>query len=129
MYLQYKKNPWMIILFSILTCGIYFFVWVYATTKALNDILGEDTPDPAIAVVLSLFTCGIYQIYWYYVIAKKLSAANQKTGNTITTDNSIIFVLLAIFGLGIVNIFIAQADLNNICNQLTTGEAGQPEYY
>ena len=40
--------------------------------------------------------------------------AQQKNGNVVVGDNKILYLVLAIFGLSIVNMAILQSDLNQI---------------
>ena len=62
-----RREFWMILLLSIVTCGIYTYYYLYQITKDLNTMAGNDgkTVDPTIVVVLSIVTCGIYTVWWY----------------------------------------------------------------
>lgn len=71
--------------------------------------------DMVMAVVLSFLTCGIYGIYWNYTIGKKMYEAGRKYGKSID-DNSIIYLLLSIFGLSLVNYCLIQNDLNKFAD-------------
>lgn len=61
-----QRNFWMVLLLSIVTCGIYGYYYVYTMTRDLNQIVGEQKIDPALAVLLTIVTCGIYTYIWYY---------------------------------------------------------------
>lgn len=61
-----QRNFWMVLLLSIVTCGIYGYYYIYTMTRDLNQIIGEQKIDPALAVLLSIVTCGIYTYIWYY---------------------------------------------------------------
>lgn len=63
------------------------------------------------ALVLTILTCGIYGFYWYYKVGKNIYKAGQMYGKDIA-DNSIIYLVLGLFGLGIVNYCLMQTDLN-----------------
>ena len=65
----------------------------------------------ALAVIFSILTCGIYGIYWAYKMGQKLHTAGEKHNKPIG-DNSILYLILSIFGLGIVNYCLMQNDLN-----------------
>ncbi len=102
-----KSIPVCIIL-SIVTCGIYAIYWMYC----INDAAVRTTPEEwntgfGMVFLLSIVTCGIYSYYWNYKMGRVFAA---KTG----TDNSLLYIILAIFGLGIVNYAIMQNDINNI---------------
>ena len=49
-------------------------------------------------------------------MGQRLLLAGQKYGKPIS-DNSLIYILLGIFGLGIVNYCLMQSDLNKFSNQ------------
>ena len=112
-----KRSIGVAILLSIVTCGIYGIYWMVVVTddtnKAINDPNGTSG---GIAVLLSIVTCGIYGIYWNYKMGKKLYSAGKIYGKDIS-DNSVLYIVLAIFGLGIVNYCLMQSDLNRFANE------------
>ena len=63
-----QRNFATVFLLSIITCGIYFFYFLYTTTRDMNIMVGNDNrnTDPGIVVLLSLVTCGLYDLFWYY---------------------------------------------------------------
>ena len=66
-------------------------------------------------LLLSIFTCGIYAIYWNYKMGKMIYMAGSKR-NVSVSDNSIVYLILAIFGFGIVSYCLMQSDLNKFAN-------------
>ena len=109
-----ERNIVLAAVLSIITCGIYGIYWFIVLTDDANKANG-DTNDTSgvMAFVFSLITCGIYGIYWYYKMGKKMFDAGQKHGVSIA-DNSLIYILLGIFGFGIVNYCLIQNDLNKL---------------
>ena len=58
-------------------------------------------------MVLSIVTCGLYNIYWSYKIGEKRDViANENA------SSGLIYLLLSVFGLGIVVYILAQDSLN-----------------
>ncbi len=112
-----NRNVGLAILLSLLTCGIYGIYWFVVLTDDINRAAGtpEDTSG-IMAFLFTLLTCGIYGYYWYYKMAKKLYTAGQNYGKGIS-DNSVLYIVLGIFGLGIVNYCLLQSDLNKFSNQ------------
>lgn len=107
-----------LIILSILTCGIYHLYWMYVTTNEVNEYLSREDTSGGMVLVYGLITCGIYTIYWYYTMAKKLKAVQCKSlgkNNDIDNgnDDSLLYLLLSIFGLAIVASAIIQSNLNN----------------
>ena len=99
------------IVLTIITCGIYALYWDYK----LWDSLYRANKMPSTAgtdVVLSLITCGIYYIYMHYK-AGKLEASAHTLYVLPPKDDSILYLILTIFGLGIVSVAILQSNINN----------------
>ncbi len=64
-------------------------------------------------MLFTILTCGIYSFYWAYLVGKAMMQAKAKN-NLIADDNSMLYVILQIFGLGIVTYCLVQNDLNTI---------------
>lgn len=99
------------VIFTFLTCGIYGIYWFICLTDEANAVSGENGPSGGVSFLLTLITCGIYGIYWAYKMGQKLHSAGQKHNKPIG-DNSILYLVLTIFSLGIVNYCLMQNDLN-----------------
>ena len=99
------------IILSLLTCGIYSLYWFIVLTDDANKVSGENDTSGGLALPLTLVTCGIYGFFWYYKMGKKLYTAGQRSGKDIS-DNSVLYILLGLFGLGIVNYALIQNDLH-----------------
>lgn len=108
-----KKNVVVCILLSLVTCGIYGIMWFIS----LTDDVARANNDPSFsgvkAFLFSLLTCGIYTIFWNYKIGKEMFEANQKFGVN-ANDNSVLYLILSLFGLGIVTYCIVQSELNTL---------------
>ena len=106
-----------LIIFSILTCGIYHLYWLYVTNNEVNEYLCEEDTSGGMVLIFSIITCGIYTIYWYYKMGKKLQAVQCRAFskvNSNSNDDSILYLLLAIFGFAIVSSAIIQSNLNKV---------------
>ena len=108
-----ERNIVVSILLSIITCGIYGIYWFIT----LTDDVSRANEDPEFtgikAFLFTILTCGIYGIYWNYKIGKEIYEANQKRGIT-AKDNSVMFLILSIFGLSIITYCLVQDELNTI---------------
>ena len=65
------------------------------------------------AFLFTLITCGIYSFYWHYKMGKELYEAKIKKGMP-ASDNAVLYIVLAVLGLGIVNYCLIQSDLNDL---------------
>ncbi len=106
-----ERNIVVCILLSLITCGIYGIYWFIVMTDESNMVSDEQTASGGMAFLFTIITCGIYFYYWNYKMGQKLHQAGQKYNKPIG-DNSIVYLLLSIFGLGIINYCIIQSDLN-----------------
>ena len=101
----------MAVILSIITCGIYGIYWFIVMTDDANVISDEQNASGGLAFLYTLLTCGIYGIYWNYKMGQKLFAAGQKYNKRVD-DNSILYLILSIFGFAIINYCLMQNDLN-----------------
>ena len=106
-----ERNIVVCILLSLITCGIYGIYWFIVMTDESNVVSDDQTASGGMAFLFTIITCGIYFYYWNYKMGQKLHQAGQKYNKPIG-DNSIVYLLLSIFGLGIINYCIIQSDLN-----------------
>jgi cytochrome bd-type quinol oxidase subunit 2 len=106
-----KREIALAVVFTIITCGLYGIYWFIVMTDESNRISDDNKTSGGMAFLFSLITCGIYGIYWNYKMGKKLYEAGQKYGKVIN-DNSIIYLILSIFGCSLINYCLIQSDLN-----------------
>ncbi|ROR27192.1 uncharacterized protein DUF4234 [Mobilisporobacter senegalensis] len=103
------------VILSIITCGIYGIYWMIVLTDDIAKASDDYSVSGGMAFLLSLITCGIYSIYWAYKMGQNITIAKQKRGmDTNGQDMSIIYLLLQVFGLGIVNYCLMQSELNKM---------------
>lgn len=109
-----KKEIVTCIILTIITCGIYGIVWfVNLTDDAAKVSEDRDSTSGGIAFLLTLVTCGIYSYFWSYQMGKRIYNAKMKAGHA-ANDNSVLYLILNLFGLGIVNYCLMQSDLNEM---------------
>lgn len=110
-----KRNIAVAVILSIITCGIYGIYWFIVLTdeskQASNDVTGATG---GVAFLLTLVTCGIYGFYWAYKQGERIDNARMMRGIPAGGSSNILFLILQIFGLGIVNYIIMQDALNKI---------------
>ena len=113
-----NKNIAVAVILSFVTCGIYGIIWFINMVNDVNNVCKDEHSNQSGGVVflLTLVTCGIYGIYWFYQAGKRLAVAGSKYGVQIS-DNSVLYLVLALFGLQIVDYCLVQADLNKFSVQ------------
>lgn len=105
-----ERNIVLAIILSFVTCGFYSLYWMVKLNDELLELSNEKGSSGVTVILLSLVTCGIYGIYWHY---KMGSCVNKLKGNG---SYDIIFLVLSLFGAGIVNYVIEQDTINSIVN-------------
>lgn len=108
-----KRNIGLCIVFSLLTCGIYALYWMYKLTEETNSLSGDSSTSPGLVILLSIVTCGIYTFYWAYKMGKQLQVAQEAAG-LVSSDDSILYLVLQLLGMGIVAMAIMQSNVNKI---------------
>ncbi len=119
-----QRNIATSIILTIFTCGIYGIIWFIQLTDDVRNASGDESiPSGGIAFLLTLVTCGIYGFYWAYKLGKALNVAQSRAGFSVTADNSVLYLILQIFGLGIVNYALMQNQLNMIAGGNNNGQS------
>ena len=108
-----KKDIAICIILSIVTCGIYGIIWFVSLTDDVRIASEDQTlPSGGTAFLLTLVTCGIYGFYWAYRMGQAVNTARTKRGLAANDSNSILYLILQVFGLGIVTYCLIQNELN-----------------
>ncbi len=103
-----ERNPITCFILTIVTCGIYGIVWAVLLTRDAVSV--KDPADSGVLeIVLMLFLAPI----GFYLAEQKLAAGCAMRGIE-HKDNSILYLILGFVGLGIVNYFMMQSDLNKV---------------
>lgn len=107
------REPAVVLILELITCGIYTIYWHYKTSQEIQLALGRtDETSPGMEILLMLITCGIYTIYWWYKYGKMVAELRTRH-NLPPNDNAILHVVLC-FVLPPANPLIMQGDLNQI---------------
>ncbi len=108
-----KRNIGLSILFTILTCGLYGIYWFYKLTEEVNELSEDYSTSPGLAILFSIITCGLYTLYWAYKMGKLIAVAKEKHGQS-PNDESVLYLILSVLGLGIIVYAIMQSHINNM---------------
>lgn len=102
------------IIFTLITCGIYGIFWFIVLTDEIANVSEDHSFSGGMSFLFTLITCGIYGIYWAYKMGTKLEEAKSRRGMGSNTNMPVVYLVLQIFGLGIINYALMQSDLNNM---------------
>ncbi len=111
-----KRNVVTNILLTIVTCGIWGIVWMIQLVDDVNAATrSTDAPSGGMVFLLNMVTCGIYMLFWFYKAGDRLDTARAAHGLS-SKDRGMMYLLLSLFGLGLVSFALIQSDLNEIAD-------------
>jgi len=111
-----KRDIAVAVILSIVTCGIYGLVWFFYIVNDLNTAaMTPEDKTPGTILLLTIVTCGIYGWIWLYHAGEKVDKIRQMNGEG-ASNSSLIYLLLSIFGLGIVVYCLIQSELNRVAS-------------
>ncbi|MBO5355856.1 MAG: DUF4234 domain-containing protein [Clostridia bacterium] len=126
------------ILLSIVTCGIYNWIFIHELASDVNEMCREDgktTQGLLMFLLLSLVTCGFYAIYWWYAVSERVGVAAARRGLNHLNFNGGTFLLWYLVGALVCGIgtFVAYYKLFDVCNQVGNhynqfGPGGMPPF-
>ena len=96
------------IILSLVICGIYGIYWVICLAREAVSVK-DPSDDGLLEIILMLFL----PFLGFYLSEKKLAEGCAARGIP-HKDNSIVYLVLGLFGLGIVNFCMMQNDLNKL---------------
>lgn len=99
------------IFLSIISFGLFGIFWLVNLIKSVHAVNGENK-SVVVEVLLCLFL-PYYTAYWFYKAGRSLANTDTIDGQKLS-DNSTIYIILTIFGFGIVAYAILQFDLNKL---------------
>ncbi|MDO4337672.1 MAG: DUF4234 domain-containing protein [Eubacteriales bacterium] len=116
-----------LILLSVVTCGIYGIIFYWNMYRDINVVCREkenddsqQSPNYLIACLLSLITCGIYHYYWLYKQGNRMQRVGKEYGIVIE-ENGTTYLLwgligVLLFGVGpLVAMYFMIKNLNRLC--------------
>ena len=113
-----KRDPLVQVLLCLVTCGFYGWYWVVKMNDEINAVSNHpEAPNGVMVIVYSLLTCGIYSLIWLYNMGKRIEEAKAARGQASGGSAGTTYLVLAIFGLGIVSMFLAQQELNSFAEE------------
>ena len=109
------------VIYLLFTCGVWELVWLYRTTKTLNEHRGEfdKERDPLACLLLSMFI-PFYYLYWLYKTCKIMERKAEEQGDSCSL--AVLCVVLT-FIVGIVPPILVQLRLNDIAKKTYATES------
>ena len=86
MYIGKTQNAVMVIVLSLVTCGIYSIYWLYTALNDLNKLVGREAVNPILGAIIAP--------YGLYVIDKEFVEINKNEGLEDYKSNFVLWILL-----------------------------------
>jgi len=106
-----KRNIVTCIILTLITCGIYGIYWVICMAREAVSV-----KDPSDSGVLEIVLMLFLPFLGFYLAEQKLAKGCEEKGIE-HKDNSILYLILGLLGLGIVNYCMMQNDLNKLATK------------
>lgn len=103
-----ERNIVTSIILSVVTCGLYGIYWVICLAREAVSV-----KDPADSGILEIVLMLFLPFLGFFMAEKKLAEGCAEKGIA-HQDNSVLYLILGLVGLGIVNYCMMQNDLNKI---------------
>lgn len=103
-----ERNIVVSVILTLVTCGIYGIYWTIMLAREAVSV-----KDPADNGLLEIVLMLFLPFLGFFLAEKKLAEGCEARG-VAHTDNSILYLILGLVGLGIVNFCMMQNDLNKL---------------
>lgn len=114
------RNPVMVLVLCMVTCGIYNIIWILAVMDELNKGLGREDYNGTKEVILLFVTCGLWGMWLLWRICNSVAELQESWGVQPQFDGTILFLLHFVY----VGPYFVQDGLNKAWEQGTPGGAG-----
>jgi hypothetical protein len=108
---QFKNDPFLVLVLSVITCGLYLIYWNIKVAQVMNAAAKREIIPQSIAIFSGC--CIPVNIYFYYLAGKEgLPKIYELTGET-GKDRSTLLMVLGLL-IPMVSAMIVQGDINKL---------------
>ena len=109
-----KRNLALYIILLFVTCGLFGIYWMYTMNEDTNKVSGHpEAMNGVLVILLTLVTCGLFAFFWLYNMGNRIDETKIKRGQP-AGNTGVLYLVLAIFGLGFVSEILLQSELNKL---------------
>jgi hypothetical protein len=109
----FKVDPLLVLLFGIITCGLYLIYWNIKVAEVLNAVSGREVIAQPIAIFAGC--CYPVNLYFFYLAGKDGLPNVYDRSNSPRKDDTVLLLILGFF-LPMVAAMIVQSDINKLYN-------------
>ena len=107
----FNTDPILVLVFSLLTCGLYLIYWNMKVAEVLNAVAEREVISQPIAIFAGC--CMPVNIYFYYLAGKEcMPKVYERTGE-LQKDQSTLLIVLGFF-FPMAAAMIVQSDINRL---------------
>ena len=125
---EFRQDIPLNIFLTIITLGIFGFVWFYRNAVRLRKITGEDTSHCVDELLLSILGGPLYRAYWYYTRTQKLNESAKALGYDGIFFAPRLYLLLAILTPSVFELAFLTANYNKLFNIAAGIEPKEPQF-
>ena len=119
-YIGKHRDPVVVIILSIVTCGIYALFWLYTVMEDVNRTSGQQRIDSTMLLILSIICAPVMWFALYKVDQEMMRLAGE---NGTTYNSNFVLWLLLTFVCG-VGTYVAMYQLTNTYNEIWARRQG-----
>ena len=108
----FKVDPLVVLLLSIVTCGIYLIYWNLKAAEVINAVNKREVVSPALAIIS--WCCGL-SIFYFWVVGKFGLPKIYEYTNQPKKDDSILYLIIGFF-FPMIAAMMVQTELNKLYN-------------
>lgn len=107
----FKVDPVVVLILSLLTCGLYLIYWNFKASEVLNAVAEKEI----ISSPLAIFAGCCYPInaYFFYLAGKDGLPAAQRRMGIAVKDDSVLYLMLGLF-FPMIAAMIVQSEINKL---------------
>jgi hypothetical protein len=107
----FKVDPIVVLILSLLTCGLYLIYWNLKASEVLNAVAGREIISSPIAIFAGC--CYPINGYFFYLAGKDGLPEVQKRMGISVKDDSLLYLLLGLF-FPMLAAMIMQSEINKL---------------
>lgn len=107
-----NRNIALVIVFGLISCGIYWYYWLYVTADALEQQGQAGGVGAAVILILSILLPPVGFIMFGMSAADNLNNINTQRGLP-TQDNKTLYIILGLL-IAIVLVIMVQLEINKL---------------
>lgn len=106
-----KRSVLECVILTIITLGIYGIYWMYLLVQSTRSM--RQNTMSCIMELLCIMFVPFYALYWWYTRGESVKQGFEMQ-NRASSGNGTVYLVLSLFGLGIISMAIMQTDFNSL---------------